>query len=393
MGSLKDRPAGTLEDVAVDVRPSTDVLSALMPRALRGRDIVFVAPASRRSDPWMPQQHLRARLARDNRVLSVEWPPARSPRLRGSLRPWAVDGLFVVSPPGIPSRRLGAALLPGVVGRGARRLGFDAPLLWACTPDAEVLIDVLDPAQVVYHCLDPAEIAPAFARRADIVLAASPDAARRLRELTDRVLDAPSGADTASFARALADGAVDPAVADLPRPRIVVTGTISARRLDVPLLLGVAQARPGWSLVLVGPEVRGEPSGDLAALRSLPNVHVLGRRGHAALPEVLRGAEAALVALPRDRRTEATLPMQVLEHLAAGRPVVATPLPTLGGMEHVRLAADSETAVRELEAALAEDDLDARRRRSAAAARHSWDARIEEVTVALTHARRPLVAP
>lgn len=360
---------------------------------------MYVAPAAWRGDPWAPQHHLLTRLARDNRVLWVQWPPSGPPRPGQMVRPRAADGVDVLSPSAVPSRGLRAATLARLARRAARRLDLEAPLLWACAPDADAMVDALRPCGIVYHCADAATAdddaqEQRFARRADVVLASSPAAARRLRALTDGILDAPTCADTAGFARALADGPVDLAVAALPRPRIVVTGAICAGQLDGRLVLDLARARPEWSILLVGPERRRRPPAELSALREQPNVHLLGRRPHAALPEVLRGADAALVPVPVTAATEGgPLPMQVLEHLAAGLPLVATPLQALRRLADVRTATDGETAARCLDALLAEDDIDARRERSAAAAVHSWDSRLEQVALALAHARRPVLAP
>ena len=52
------------------------------------------------------------------------------------------------------ARAVNHRLLPALVGRAARRLGFRDPLLWGYVPQAEELLDVLAPSQVIYHCVD-----------------------------------------------------------------------------------------------------------------------------------------------------------------------------------------------------------------------------------------------
>jgi glycosyltransferase involved in cell wall biosynthesis len=288
-------------------------------------------------------------------------------------------------------RALNAALLRAQVGRAARRLGFERPLLWSYVPQAEWLVDALAPSAIVYHCVD--DIAEQrgidgaafraaeerFAARADLVLASAPALAERMRGLAERVVYAPNVADTALFAQALADGPADPALAALARPRIVFTGAVVATKLDLSLLEAVARARPTWTFALVGPVGPGDPGTDVSALRALENVHLLGPRRYEQLPAVLRAADAGLVPYAINPLTRSIFPMKVYEYLAAGLPVVSTRLPALDGVGDVVTAGDAPGVVAALERALAGDTAQARRERSARVHGNSWDARLEEI--------------
>ena len=75
--------------------------------------------------------------------------------------------------------------------------------------------------------------------------------------------------------------------------------------------------------------------------------------------------------------------MKVYEYLAAGLPVVATPLPALEGVEDVVIAGGAGEMATALDAALGSDTPQLRVERSRRAASHSWDARIEEIEAAL----------
>ncbi len=387
---------------------------------LRGRDIVCVGFADWDTELWTNQHHLMSRLAADNRVLFVESLGLRRPQLagrdlariarrlrRGVAPPRATrEGVQVLSPLVLPLHRnravraLNAQLLPALVGRAARRLGFERPILWAYVPQAEVLLDVLRPSLVVYHCVDDIAAQPGvdaasfraaearFAARADLVLASAPALARRLRGMGVEVLDAPNVADTAAFARALQDGPVDAALDALPHPRIVFTGAVVATKLDVELTVALARARRDWTFALVGPVGPGDPSTDVSALRAEPNVHLLGRRPHAALPDLLRGADAGLIPYGINDLTRSVFPMKVYEYLAAGLPVVATPLPALAEVAEVTTAPDAAGIAALLDAALADGSPERRAARSQAAAAHSWDARLAEIAEAIAAAER-----
>jgi hypothetical protein len=75
--------------------------------------------------------------------------------------------------------------------------------------------------------------------------------------------------------------------------------------------------------------------------------------------------------------------MKVYEYLAAGLPVVASPLPALEGVQDVVVADGLDATLAALDAALAGDGEQTRRARSARAAEHSWDARLAEIGRAL----------
>ncbi len=388
--------------------------------ALTGRDIVCVGFNDWDNELWTNQHHLMARLAATNRVLFVESLGLRRPQLtagrdvrriarrlrRGLAGPRRVvtpldgDVISVLSPLVVPlhgsaaARAVNARLLPALVRRAARTAFPGAtrpPILWAYVPQAELLLDALAPELVVYHCVDDIAAQEGidtqsfraaearFAARADLVLASAPALAQRMNELNDNVLYAPNVADTAAFAAALNDGPVDEALAALPPPRIVFTGAIAAKKLDFDLLSGLARARPNLSIALVGPVGLGDPSTDAAALAREPNIHLLGPRPYALLPQVLRGAQAALIPYRRTPLTDSIFPMKVYEYLAAGLPVVATALPSIADVPEIAIADDAEATAQALDRALADDDDTARAARSHAAAAHSWDTRLAEI--------------
>jgi len=309
----------------------------------------------------------------------------------------------VLSPLVIPlhgnatARALNARLLPALVKRAARQAGLGTrPVLWSYVPQAELLLDALQPSLTIYHCVDDISAHERidtdsfraaerrFAARADLVLASAPELVRRMREYSDNVLEAPNVADTALFATALQDGPQDPAVAALPRPRLVFTGAISGIKLDLGLLVALARARRDWTIALVGPIGLGDPHTDVSALQAEPNIALLGRRAYEQLPQVLRSADVGLIPYVSSELTDSIFPMKVYEYLAAGLPVVATPLPALAEVAEVAKAqtpGDFEAAVA---AALASSDDPAQRAaRSAAAAGHSWEARLAEIAAAI----------
>jgi glycosyltransferase involved in cell wall biosynthesis len=382
--------------------------------ALRNHDIVCVGFSDWQTDLLTNQQHLLVRAAAENRILFVESLGLRRPqlaardlrrigrRLGSALHPLReVDGLHVLSPLVLPLhsnealRRLNAALLRQFVLRAVAKLQLRSPLLWSFVPQAEVLIDVLEPSQVLYY-IDDDHAAKAgidaksflaaeerFARRSDAVLASAPELVTRMRSLNGNVHYAPNVADTRLFAEALEPGPIDPDMADLPGPRIVFVGAILAAKIDIELVVKLARMRPQWTFALIGPIGPGDPRTDVRALTELPNVRMLGYRPYEQLPSVLRGADAAIVPYLLDGEMRSVFPMKIYEYLAAGRPVVSTPLETLVDVPEVLKAATAEEFAARLEEAIEQDTPAARDARSLRAQAHSWESRLDQIAEAL----------
>jgi UDP-galactopyranose mutase len=93
-------------------------------------------------------------------------------------------------------------------------------------------------------------------------------------------------------------------------------------RLDLDLLAAIADARPDWHLVMVGPVVKID-AGDLPRR---PNLHWLGMKGYPELPEYLAGWDVALMPFALNESTRFISPTKTPEYLAGGRPVVSTPI-------------------------------------------------------------------
>ena len=377
---------------------------------LEGRDIVCVGYSDWDGELLTNEQHLLTRLARHNRILYVESLGVRRPqvatrdltrmarRVVRSARPLrSADGVHVLSPLVVPlhdrgwARDVNARLLPRLARAAVRRLALRDIVLWAFMPQAEMLLDAVAPAQVLYYVdddhaakkgIDADSFRAAerrFVARADVVLASAPALLERMRAQHGNVHYAPNVADTALFAGALEPGPVDAALAALPRPRIVFTGAIVANKLDLALIEELAARQPGWTFAFVGPVGPGDPHTDVAALRRRDNVHLLGHRPYARLPEVLRGADVALLPYRTDGEMRSVFPMKTYEYLAAGVPVVSTPLPALAGVEAVTKGAGAAEMAARIAEALAGDTPEARAARSAAARAFSWEARLAQL--------------
>jgi UDP-galactopyranose mutase len=182
----------------------------------------------------------------------------------------------------------------------------------------------------------------------------------------------PSSVDVPHFAKARAIQE-DPAdQADIPHPRLGFFGVID-ERMDLELLDGVAEARPLWQIVMLGPVVKISPE----ELPRRPNIHYLGGRPYAELPQYVASWDVALLPFAKNASTKFISPTKTPEYLAAGKPVVSTSIRDVvrpyGREGLVRIADTVRDFVGACEAALAEPFAAKLKKADAFLSRLSWD--------------------
>jgi glycosyltransferase involved in cell wall biosynthesis len=131
------------------------------------------------------------------------------------------------------------------------------------------------------------------------------------------------GVDFDHFAKALSPTTtIHPDIASLPKPVIGYFGLIAQDWVDIPLMEKVAQRFPHASIVMLG-----KCTMDVSALAKYPNVHLLGRKPYADLPQYCKGFDVALIPFPISEVTLNANPLKAREYLAAGLPTVSTKIP------------------------------------------------------------------
>src|SRR5690606_25634609 len=132
--------------------------------------------------------------------------------------------------------------------------------------------------------------------------------------------------------------------------------------------LGIAEARPNWQFILVGPVVKIDPG----ELPRRPNIHYLGSKRYDELPAYLAGWDLAMMTFALNDATRFISPTKTPEYLAAGKPVVSTPIAdvvrTYGDSGLVRIAGDPVSFVRAIEEIFSEADQ-----------RHLWLEKVDRI--------------
>jgi len=204
------------------------------------------------------------------------------------------------------------------------------PILWYYTPMAVPFTEHLQASAVVYDCMDELSAfkgahpqLQAWEARlfelADLVFTGGHSLYEAKQHQHSSVHAFPSSIEADHFAQARQPLPEPPDQADIPHPRLGFYGVID-ERMDLELLDGIAQARPDWHLVMVGPVVKI----DAASLPQRPNIHYLGSKPYQELPHYLAGWDGALLLFARNESTRYISPTKTPEYLAAGKPVVST---------------------------------------------------------------------
>lgn len=331
----------------------------------RQRPTLLVLSHLRWSFVYQRPQHLMSRFAREFNVLFFEEPiPSEDGQPRLEVRS-EENGVQVLIPrlpeecQGEAARALQRAMLDDYLAR----LQVDSPMLWFYTPVALDIAGHLPASLIVYDCMDelsafrgaPPELVEreqALLQRADLVFTGGYSLWEAKKALHDNVHAFPSSVDIDHFARARARQDEPQDMQPIPKPRLGFYGVID-ERLDIELLDQVAQLRPDWHIVLVGPVVKIDP----AALPQRANLHYPGARTYEELPAYLSSWDVAIMPFALNESTRFISPTKTPEYLAGGCPVVSTPIRdvvrTYGDTEVVHIAATPAEFVTAAEQALA----------------------------------------
>lgn len=382
---------------------------------ITGRDVVCLSSQDW-NQVWTRKQRFMQRLARrGNRVLYVnlqaswaslgyiraDW---RRP-FRWLIGPQQVEeNLFVATLPlAIPGfqmslavNALNNAVMRRVMRAWIARLAFRSPILWTYNPYSDGLVGRLGEACTVYECVDEfaasrglvrAEVVREQERRvlmaADLVIVTHENLYRSKQPLARRIRLIPNAADVEHFAKASDEAtAVPPEMQALRHPVIGVVGTLQYW-IDFDLIRDLAERRPYWSFVLIGPRGRLARTDKV---EHLPNVHLLGRRPYEDLPSYVRGFDVCLNPYVLDDTALNCSPLKLYEYVASGRPVVSVDMPEARKFADViGIGTGRDEVLARLEEALtpAAHDSRAVRARMRAAQGHSWNARFAEMEHAL----------
>lgn len=368
------------------------------------------------------RHHLMRRFAGDFEVLFIESLPMRTLtaidqaelwRVSKKLRRVATAGFgvrtvaphlhVITAPPIPPAGRLGKALqLAGTrrqIAHARRRLRLPgATVTWFSVPVAAPLRGRLGDRGSLFYYQDRYEefsgvdrhrlrhLVAELAHGCDATIATSCELADDLRELGADPRVVPHGVDLERF---VGDPPVPGDLLGLEPPLVGYVGIVDDY-LSFDAIRATAERLDRGTVVLVG-----EANTDVSTLDH-PRIRRLGFRPYATIPAYLNAFACCIAPFQLTKLTTAVNPIKLREYLAAGRPVVAAPLPAIREYSAVvAMAAEpqgfADAVVQMLDAA--HDTPDARRRRRASVQTESWDVIADQIRPILLALARRTVDP
>lgn len=217
---------------------------------------------------------------------------------------------------------------------------------------------------------------PAIIQKADILAANSKYLANYGAKYNKNASDIGQGCDVEDFLEASSEIPAD--VASIKYPLIGYCGSLTATRLDIELIHFIAVQKPGWNIVLVGPE---DSRFKASALHQLPNIHFLGSKDAKLLPQYIHTFDVCINPQLLNQMTIGNYPRKVDEYLAAGKPVVATKTEAMEMFgDNVYLCDNKDEYILNIQKALDEPSKEARiQARKEMAKSHTWAASVKEL--------------
>ncbi len=322
---------------------------------------------------WTNKQHVADRLARrGHNVLYIESPGIRRPganardlsRMFGRVRQWLRspreerERLWVYSPLTIPFghrnkcvKAFNDWLTRRSINTWLSRKSINRFIIWTYHPYMVDAVRHLERQSLVYHCVDDLASIPGVDKltfrqaevhlleTADVIFTTSPVLQKRCESIAGRrSIYERNVADIEHFSRARTQGVVPADLASIKGPKLGYVGVLSEYKIDFSLVEHCATVRTDWQWIFIGDEPERQTSAAIRRLKKLANVHFFGYRPYNDLPGYLRGIDVAVLPNLTTGYMAGVFPMKLYEYLAAGKPVISTPLQSLheiGDLVHI----------------------------------------------------------
>jgi len=243
---------------------------------------------------------------------------------------------------------------------------LDDWMFWYYTPMSYSFSSKFKPKLVIYDCMDelsafkfaPKELIgleKKLISRADLVFTGGHSLYEAKKLHHQNIFPFPSSIEKKHFAKAKTQKIQPQDQAYIRGPKLGFFGVID-ERFDIDLIRDISKARPDWQIILIGPVVKISEN----ILPRASNIHYLGQKSYDELPAYLSGWDVALIPFLLNESTRYMSPTKTPEYLAAGVPVVSTPIHDVikpyGIKNLVHISGDSNGFINSIELELSKKD-------------------------------------
>jgi glycosyltransferase involved in cell wall biosynthesis len=381
---------------------------------LRGRDILCFSH-DWTGDP-LSKTHLMRVLSRENRILWINAIANRMPttstkdlsrivkKLKSFTEPIreVEKNIFVLNPLAIPTygneavRKFNQTFLIRQVKKAMRKLKFENPINMVFNPAAGLLAGKLNESELIYYCVDEytaftgaasglKEIEEDLFKKSDLVIVSAEKLFESKRHFNENTFVIRHGTDWKHFRKSLDENTHIPdEIADLPKPIIGFHGLL-ADWVDFELLRKTAEHFKNGSVVLIG-KITVDAEKKVKILDGISNIHFLGRKPYAELPNYCKGFDVALNPFEINELTLAANPLKVREYLAAGLQVVSTDIPEVRVLKDCLVGENHEDFIGKIEFVLKNPK--PKTEISDAIKHESWEAKIDELRLIMSKSEK-----
>lgn len=248
------------------------------------------------------------------------------------------------------------------------------------------LKELLNPSLYIYYSRDyflavdywkthGVKAEPEIMRKSDFVVSNSVYLSELASEYNPKSFYVGQGCDIDDFRNC--NDAMPEDLKSIKKPVIGYVGALKSLRLDIELLEYIAERKPEWNIVLVGPE---DLEFKTSKLHNCNNVFFTGPKKTSELPAFIRHFDVCINPQLVNEVTIGNYPRKIDEYLAAGKPVVATDTPAMQPFgEHVYLAKSREDYIDMISEAIDEKDERLKSKRINFASEHTWENSVKNI--------------
>jgi len=387
---------------------------------IKGFDIIYFGP-EKWEGIWRNRHQLMSRFAKFNKVLYVEptiafkkflaaWSQEKFKPdiIRAALktpRLTKIDrNLYVCHHNPLLVPVIGKFLLSGFtrylreisLKSAIHKLRFKNPIIWLSKPNMIEYVGKFDEQLLIYHVVDDYltyqgitdenrhilnQLEMNTLKGADLVIVVSNNLLIKKKPINKNTYLVPNATDYEAYTE-IREGDTDlpDDMSKLDRPILGYSGLISPR-LNLDLLLYLAQAKPEWSIVLIGQYNTPKDINNFANLLKLPNVYYLGRKHASEMPSYIKAIDVGIIPYKKNEHAQNISPLKLYDYLAMGKPIVTTDFAAAHEFSDlVRISDNKEEFVANIQQVLEIDNKELFNRRINCAAENTWDVRVDQIS-------------